>query len=1720
MRSQLAVLWFAAVGSFGSVLVQSATFSSMSNGVRHSELLAEGNGVSSGVAATAISSSSAAGAQALPIGNAISLTPDFSMPSGAESFASGGGVVQPVASSAASGGDVEAAAMMPDLAPAIFSGFSGAIVVSTVPGTMVHNVPVNQGDNVFVDAGFANFGDVEVPANTATVRLLVDSSEVFSGLFPNPMAAGGGGGLLSDVALGALTPGAHTIELIVDSLNAVTESDETNNSLTRTVNVAATGTAPDLQPALFTGWSDSLVISTVSGTNTDAGSVSSADTVFVDLGVANFGNAIIDASTFVYTLSVDGSVVHTVNTGFQLAAGGGGSVSQDVNIGMLTAGSHTLRLDVDANSSVVESNESNNFRERMITVVAPSTVDFGDAPTATQTGFASSYPTTLADNGARHTVVSGFSLGTNVDTDNDGTPSLGAVGDDTSGTPDDEDGVVFDAVYFNGETTNLDVNVVNTAMVTNPHLDVWVDFNRDGDWGDVGEAVFSGAVTAGSNLVPLAVPSGALPGLTYARLRLHDGVSGLAVTGAVASGEVEDHTLVLASRGVWVEQGAAPVQNGQLEPGTAPNQQVNGAVHTVLAHPTNADILYIGAVNGGVWKTSDASSTNPTWTPQTDSLGSLSMGAMAFDSSDATSNTLVAGTALYSSFAGTGGTRGAVYRTTDGGANWVDPGSAGLAGENISGIAARGNTIVVTSSANGGGIFRSTDGGANFGVIADEDFLDNDNFTDLVEDLSDGSNMRLYAAGEGLGIYRSDDFGATWTKITSVAINSGMNSLIVDATSNNTEMAVHPTTGRLYVALLLSGQPRAVYHTDNGTNASPTWTEMDVPILPFNLSGGTAITDASNASPIAITSAGHGLSTAHFVVIDGVVGNTAANGFFRITVTGTDTFTLDGSTGNGAYTSGGTWTRVTGPNPRAKLIDEAGAQGRIHFSIQVDPTNHNIIYMGGDRQDQPSVIGDSTFGGAIFRGDASIAANPAVVPSPQWDHITHDQVAFDAPGGTANGTAPHADSREMVFDAAGNLIEVDDGGVFKRTNPRNNTGDWFSLAGNLGVAEYHDIAYDSLSNVVMSGSQDNGTQIQQTGGSRFWTLISGGDGGDAGVDVSSLAGMSQSIRYSSFQNMASFRRSVFDHNNVLVSQTFPALTLTGGGSALQVRFKTPVELNAAAPSRMLIIGSNSVYESMDQGATIVEIGAGIGVGNVLEDAVAYGTSGNPDAIYVGLGDNVFVRTTGGGALAMSATYPGAGSGDAVRDVVMNPGDATEAFVIDSNQVFRTQNSGGTWTEISGNIASLAGQALRSIVFLPGSTGAVAIGADLGVFTARLPDLGGSTTWTEVGSNLPNAVVFDLIYNAADDVLLAGTMGRGAWTMHAAAASLAGADIRGRFAFYNNTAWDMNSALASADDDSAVATDVMPLLPGGTAGVANYTAYEHGLTGVMVDILGLGGTPTAADFEFKTGNDSNPSAWTAPPAPVQVTKRDGVGVDGADRISIIWSDNNLDTTVDANEAVAGQWLEVTVKANGNTGLATPDVFYFGNAPGEVGDNPGTDANVVITDIFTVFGNQAANVDILNDFDHNRDKAVNITDLFISFNNQVSGSSALQMINLSGGGAPGFFESGAEPPRFMDADAFAALLAGDPTGGMAGETTEGGDMELGFSRLEADGLPGLRFRLHRPDGVGVLYHAPAIDSEEWTPVPEGWLYPVEPGVVEVTVPDAEIGEQRFFRLEVEN
>ena len=95
---------------------------------------------------------------------------------------------------------------------------------------------------------------------------------------------------------------------------------------------------------------------------------------------------------------------------------------------------------------------------------------------------------------------------------------------------------------------------------------------------------------------------------------------------------------------------------------------------------------------------------------------------------------------------------------------------------------------------------------------------------------------------------------------------------------------------------------------------------------------------------------------------------------------------------------------------------------------------------------------------------------------------------------------------------------------------------------------------------------------------------------------------------------------------------------------------------------------------------------------------------------------------------------------------------------------------------------------------------------------------------------------------------------------------------GRHVFYNNSASDGVTPAAQFLDDHAVAAGKQALLPGGTATFANYTSYSRGINGIIIDIDNLAGTPTGADFAFKSGNNNDPSTWSTAASPISITGR--------------------------------------------------------------------------------------------------------------------------------------------------------------------------------------------------------------------------------------------------------
>jgi len=786
----------------------------------------------------------------------------------------------------------------------------------------------------------------------------------------------------------------------------------------------------------------------------------------------------------------------------------------------------------------------------------------------------------------------------------------------------------------------------------------------------------------------------------------------------------------LSGAPLWTAQGPGPIHGGQAFERGLLTADVAGAINAVAADPVNPDRAFVGTVNGGIWRTNDARATNPHWTALTDQLPSLSIGDVKI--SPLNSMVIYAGIGQASSngaFNFGSGLLTGVLRSIDGGNNWVQLGQSALGGLSVIRIVPTatgtgvGNQVVLAATS--GGVFRSPDGGTTWNNLSGAGLsgLPAGAASDLVRD--PGVTGRVYVGIPGAGVFRSTDNGATWLSIN--------NNISGATASTRIRLSVQPNPSNVnnvvWAGLVAGGQVSGIFRSAGGTDGA-------------NNDGDALIDEPDEA----------------------------------------------------------TWTAM-GPISDAHGTSlHPGGQAGLHFSLLADRTDPNVVFAGGDRQQPFGLELNPT--GRLFRGDASRAFG-----SGQWDSI----VNLGA-GGILGGSGPHADSRNMVFDADGNILEVDDGGIFRLSGPNNDPlfRLWHPLNSDLQPTEFNSVAYDFLNNVIVGGAQDTGAPTQEAENSASWDedFFREGDGGVTAVTYGSDGLGSFALHYTTANALQDFNRQVTRPGvlpesvglnvngavglNLLTQFPIPGSTNTTAFDS-GVQFYNPYVLNSVDPRRMLI-GTSSLYESFNQGDNFNPIG-GLAIA-ATAPARVFGTVGAmtyggfadtnsdglfenfPDVAWVGAGGNLFLRTSAPATpttdnFAQVTAYTAAG-GATVLDLAQDPSDWRRIYVLDSNSaIWRTSDMGATWVNLSSNLASLISSmnlpvSMQTLALYvrrsPGGPNddTLLVGGVGGVFRGILTPGSSTVTWTKFGLGLANATVTDLQVSQADDLVVAGTAGRGAW----------------------------------------------------------------------------------------------------------------------------------------------------------------------------------------------------------------------------------------------------------------------------------------------------------------------------------------------------------------------
>ncbi|HMS64895.1 MAG TPA: T9SS type A sorting domain-containing protein [Ignavibacteria bacterium] len=236
--------------------------------------------------------------------------------------------------------------------------------------------------------------------------------------------------------------------------------------------------------------------------------------------------------------------------------------------------------------------------------------------------------------------------------------------------------------------------------------------------------------------------------------------------------------------------------------GVTNNNYISGRTNSIAFHPTDSNIMYIAAAQGGVWKTTD---NGLNWIVLTDYLGSIASGDIAIDPNNP--NILYYGTGELNYSADSQYGDG-IYKSTDAGLSWIQIAPATTVGTRISKIIIDPTNSATVYCAGVSGVFKSTNSGLNW--------VNNLVLNTTSLNFSPADPQIIYAAsGSGpSAIYKTTNGGINW--------NLSMNG-ITSSSGRRVQLAIsNDNPDYLYASI--AGSTGALYGLFRSTDAGVNWT--------------------------------------------------------------------------------------------------------------------------------------------------------------------------------------------------------------------------------------------------------------------------------------------------------------------------------------------------------------------------------------------------------------------------------------------------------------------------------------------------------------------------------------------------------------------------------------------------------------------------------------------------------------------------------------------------------------------------------------------------------------------------------------------------------------------------------------------------------------------------------------------------------------------------------
>ncbi|MFZ0737517.1 MAG: hypothetical protein WA002_11735 [Candidatus Acidiferrales bacterium] len=759
------------------------------------------------------------------------------------------------------------------------------------------------------------------------------------------------------------------------------------------------------------------------------------------------------------------------------------------------------------------------------------------------------------------------------------------------------------------------------------------------------------------------------------------------------------HANVTISNTQWTPIGPQPLQD------EAPFGNTSGRVNAVVVDPcdTTNDTVYIGAADGGVWRTTDGGNT---WTPLTDGQPSLSSGSIALVPSGTNCNA----TSVY-------------YGTGE---------------ENFAFDSLYGAGVLISSNSGSTWTPDST-----FTVGQPESQGASAPYIGSLSVQPGHSNV-LLAGLEGTstitsGIWLSSDSGAHWTlhnpTTPSLDFGTGVAFDPNDSTGNTAFAAMgYPAPDSILVTdgLCTASPCNGVFKSTNGGSAWTRLTGLDTAI-------NTALGANSdkNYGRITIT-----LSSP----LPGVTGNPANTVIFAAiadSATESSTFLAFAKSTNG----GTTWSVLT----KEPFCDRGSSSGQCFYdmALAIQPGNPLMLFAGGaagaisgSSNPEPTLL-RSTDGGTTW---ADISANNAGNSTYPQIHVDHHAIAF-SPDGT------------KVY--VGN-----DGGVWSSTDAMTATAGsqhWTDLNGGLQTMQFYPgmAPHPTNTNIIFGGTQDNGSQKYSgttiwtdpgTCGDGGWTAIGPVSGGtftaylvcdDVGTGGTIWKSVNSGATFAATDSGINFNQSTNFIPPFVEDPTTPSNIYFGTSSLWQSK------------------NSGSTWTAMAADANLTKKGSDY----LTAFAVAPSDSNTIYTGSAQAAVNITTNGLNGSSATFTTAPTGDLPTRSVTQIAVDPTTSTTAYITFSGfsgfgdttgHVFRTINGGTAWTSIDGDLPNVP---VNDLVIDPGDPENTFYAAtDIGVFVTT--NAGGS--WSTLAPGFPNDEVLSLKLQASNRLLLAGTHGRGAW----------------------------------------------------------------------------------------------------------------------------------------------------------------------------------------------------------------------------------------------------------------------------------------------------------------------------------------------------------------------